>query len=93
MKTVTKRELHEQTARVLAAVTSGEPVEVTERGAVRWRITRTAAVDEVTGTIARLRAQGKITPPRADPMPWPDDSHDEPNRVDMLYADSRSSLI
>lgn len=70
MKTINKRELNQQTARVLAGVREGEPVVVTERGVPRWRI---EVADSGTDPVARLRAQGRIVPPRKIPMPWPDD--------------------
>ncbi|MGI8522439.1 MAG: type II toxin-antitoxin system Phd/YefM family antitoxin [Nocardioides sp.] len=89
MKTISKRELNQQTARVLAAVDAGETVVVTERGIVRWRI---EAVGTESDPVARLRAQGRIIASRADPAPWPEAETDapySPERVDQLYADSR----
>lgn len=38
MKSVTKSELHRQTAKVLAAADAAGPVVVTERRVPRWRI-------------------------------------------------------
>ena len=38
MTTISKRELNQQTAAVLARVTDSEDVVVTERGVPRWRI-------------------------------------------------------
>lgn len=70
MKTISKRELNQQTAQVLAAIHEGEAVLVTERGVPRWRI-------EVAGSeadpLARLRVQGRITPRREHPPAWPRD--------------------
>lgn len=66
MKTISKRELNQQTARVLAAVDAGETVIVTERGVARWRIEPVTA-DPIT----RLRAEGRIVPAKSDPSPWP----------------------
>lgn len=66
MATVTKRELNQQTAHVLAAVEDGEPVVVTERGVARWRIERISH-DEMT----RRRSDGRVTTPRPEPTPWP----------------------
>ena len=93
MKTITKRELNQQTARVLALVQDGQDVLVTERGVARWRI---AAVDSATADpVVRLIAEGRITPAKANPAPWPDDEEDEqtrrytPDEVDALFAESR----
>lgn len=87
MKTITKRELNQQTAQVLAQVDAGETVVVTERGVARWRI---EAIETESDPLARLRAQGKITPAKASPMPWPiEDPHDDVERVDRLFAESR----
>jgi antitoxin (DNA-binding transcriptional repressor) of toxin-antitoxin stability system len=87
MRTVTKRELNQQTAQVLAHVDAGESVVVTERGVARWRI---EAIEHESDVVARLRARGKIVSPKARPQPWPaEDPHDDPARVDQLFADSR----
>lgn len=87
MKTVSKRELNQQTAQVLAEIDAGESVVVTERGIPRWRI---EAIDAESDPVARLRHQGRIVTAKTQPMPWPDDDpHDEPDRVDELYAESR----
>jgi antitoxin (DNA-binding transcriptional repressor) of toxin-antitoxin stability system len=63
MKSVTKSELHRQTAKVLAAVDAEGPVVVTERGLPRWRIDAIAAAaesdpDEV---IEGRRSSGSLT--------------------------------
>lgn len=88
MKTITKRELNQQTARVLAQVEAGEEVLVTERGVPRWRI---EAVDADAVLLDRARATLRIRPPKANPAPWPndDDTPADPERVDALYAESR----
>ncbi len=88
MKEITKRELNQQTAQVLAEVRAGEPVLVTERGVPRWRI---EAVDGVADPVARLRAAGRIIPASEHPMPWPDDTDARytPAEVDALYAEMR----
>lgn len=91
MKTITKRELNQQTAHVLAEVRAGEPVLVTERGVPRWRI---EAVEDIADPIARLRAEGRIIPASENPMPWPDDWGEEahgrtPADVDALYEEMR----
>lgn len=51
MKTISKRELNQQTAHVLDAVSIGQPVVVTERGVPRWRI---EAVESSGDTVSRL---------------------------------------
>ena len=89
MKTITKRELNQQTAQVLAGVSTGKPVLITERGIARWRI---EAVDSIVDPVARLRAEGRITPAKAEPRAWP--THPGTPRystaeIDALYADSR----
>lgn len=90
MKRVTKRELNQQTAKVLAQVTETEPVVITHRGVPRWRI---EAIDGGTSDpVERLRAEGRIIPAKADPPPWPDDADDArytPERVDALLAEMR----
>ncbi|MFW0795842.1 hypothetical protein AAFP30_18670 [Gordonia sp. CPCC 205515] len=69
MRSITKRELNQQTAAVLDQVTDVDDVVVTERGTPRWRISVVA--DEET-VLARLERDGQYTPPSADPAPWPD---------------------
>lgn len=89
MKTISKRELNQQTAQVLAVVDAGESVVVTERGVPRWRID---AFDADADPIERLRAQGRITPAKQNPMPWPESEDDPPYSpadVDRLYAEMR----
>lgn len=70
MKQISKRELNQQTARVLAAVREDEPVYITERGKPRWRI---EASDGTVDPLERLRAQGRVIAHKVHPMPWPDD--------------------
>jgi len=89
MKAVSKRELNQQTAQVLAEVRAGEPVLVTERGIARWRI---EALDAAVDPVARLRAEGRITPAKSEPRPWPAAAGTRrytPAEVDALFADSR----
>ncbi len=87
MKTISKRELNQQTAHVLDAVSVGQPVLVTERGVPRWRI---EAVESSGDPVARLRSGGRITPAKAKPAPWP---RAKPryttSQVDALFAESR----
>ncbi|MEI2779455.1 MAG: type II toxin-antitoxin system prevent-host-death family antitoxin [Tetrasphaera sp.] len=68
MTTVTKRELNQHTADVLARVTDGEDVVVTERGRPRWRI---CVVGEDVSFLERLERDGLFVPPSANPTPWP----------------------
>lgn len=91
MKTISKRELNQQTAKVLAGVREGEVVYVTERGVPRWRIE--VAGDE-PDPMARLRAQGRVVPRKQHPAPWPKDwarrRHGRtPADVDALLDDMR----
>lgn len=66
MRTITKRELNQQTAAVLAKVTEADVV-VTERGKPRWRV---SAVRDADTVLARLERAGRYTPPAAEPAPW-----------------------
>ena len=91
MKKISKRELNQQTARVLAAVREDEPVYITERGKPRWRI---EATDGTADPLERLRAQGRVIPRKAHPMPWPDDWEQRaggrtPDDVDAILAATR----
>lgn len=91
MKTISKRELNQQTARVLAGVREDAPVLVTERGVPRWRIEATTGE---TDPIARLTVQGRITPRKAKPPAWPKDWKRRgrgrtPAEVDALLAEMR----
>lgn len=67
MKTISKRELNQQTARVLAEVTAGESVVVTDRGVPRWRI---EALEMHPDPVERLRTEGRITPAKKHPRAW-----------------------
>jgi antitoxin (DNA-binding transcriptional repressor) of toxin-antitoxin stability system len=88
MKTITKRELNQQTAQALSTVTPREPLLVTERGIARWRI---EAVDVPADPVARLFADGRVTPAKAQPQAWPAPACGPytPVQVDALLADSR----
>lgn len=68
MRTITKRELNQQTAAVLATVTENDDVVVTERGTPRWRLSVMRSTDT---TLERLARGGRYTPPAAEPAPWP----------------------
>ncbi len=88
MKTITKRELNQRTAKVLAEVDAGESVVVTERGVSRRRI---VAIGSSPDPIERLRAEGRIIPASKNPPPWPerDYSNRSPADVDRFYAEMR----
>lgn len=91
MKQISKRELNQQTARVLAGVREDEPVLVTERGVPRWRI---EAADASADPMARLRAQGRIIPRKKNLPAWPKDWERRgrsrtPADVDALLEDMR----
>jgi prevent-host-death family protein len=83
--TVTKRELNQQTAKVLDRVREGGAIVITEHGVPRWRI---EAVEDITDPVERLRAQGKLIPASDNPPPWPDFDalpRYTPEEVDALY--------
>jgi antitoxin (DNA-binding transcriptional repressor) of toxin-antitoxin stability system len=87
MKFVSKRELNQQTAQVLALVDAGEPVVVTERGIARWRI---EAMDAASDPVSRLFAEGRVQQAKADPAAWPKGKpRYSPTQVDALFVDSR----
>jgi antitoxin (DNA-binding transcriptional repressor) of toxin-antitoxin stability system len=92
MRSVSKRELNQQTAHVLATVDSGETVVVTERGIPRWRI---EAIGALVDPVERLRLAGRITEPKKEPAPWPAALDDpagreySPAEIDALYVESR----
>jgi len=64
---VTKRELNQQTAQVLADVTAGKPLVVTERGVAKWRI---ESVEASADPLERMIAEGRIVPAKKKPAPW-----------------------
>lgn len=87
MKTISKRELNQQTAHVLGTVSVGQPVLVTERGVPRWRI---EVVESSCDPVDRLRSVGRITTAKAKPAPWPvAKPRYTPAQVDALFAKSR----
>lgn len=90
MRTVTKRELNQQTAQVLAEVMPGDSVMVTERGVPRWRID---AVEASADPVARLIADHRIIPAKAEPAPWPPRTadHRTPADVDALLEELRGT--
>ena len=69
MRTVTKRELNQNTATVLSRVAPTQDVVVTERGVPRWRL---SAVSDHESSLARHEREGRYTPPASAPAPWSD---------------------
>ena len=88
MARVSKRQLNQQTAAVLASVVRGESVTVTERGVDRWHI---EVVDGEPDVFERLVTQGRVTLPPAEPAAWEsqDDGVRTPADVDALLEDVR----
>ncbi|MCL2803121.1 MAG: type II toxin-antitoxin system prevent-host-death family antitoxin [Micrococcales bacterium] len=88
MSAITKRELNQQTAKVLARVSAtGAVVQVTERGVPKWQLMpiETAESDR----LAELTRQGWVIAPKDDPPPWPDQADTDlpmysPQEVDEL---------
>lgn len=88
MVTVTKRELNQQTSRVLAVAQAEGAVIVTERGVPRWRI---ESVSGGSGPIDRLRATGRLIPAKDTPAPWARAGKARSAKeVDELIAESRA---
>ncbi|NKE09831.1 MULTISPECIES: type II toxin-antitoxin system Phd/YefM family antitoxin [Kocuria] len=69
MTTVTKRDLNQRTAEVLARVVEAGEVVVTERGEPRWRVSYYVGQDD---SLARAQRQGRYTPPVLKQVPWPE---------------------
>ncbi len=67
MRAVTKRDLNQRTAEVLAQVTESGEVVVTERGTPRWRV---SVFRDESSALERLEREGRYTPPPAEPTPW-----------------------
>lgn len=88
MKTVTKRELNQQTARVLADVTVGASVVVTDRGIPKWRI---EAIEGHPDPIERLRNEGRIQPAKQQPRAWTSGGSRRytPEEIDSLLDEMR----
>lgn len=87
MSTVTKRELNQQTSRVLAAVEADGAVIVTEHGVPKWRI---EAVTAPSAPIDRLRAAGRVLPAKTAAAPWHEvGEFSAPDEVDALLAELR----
>lgn len=87
MNAISKRELNQQTAQVLARVRAYGPLFVTERGIARWRI---ESVDSARDPLAHMRLDGRIVPAKSEPQPWHTGrARYTPAEVDAIYADSR----
>ncbi|WP_106848503.1 type II toxin-antitoxin system Phd/YefM family antitoxin [Blastococcus sp. Marseille-P5729] len=69
MTTVTKRDLNQRTAEVLAQAAAVGEVIVTERGEPRWRVSSYRGQDD---SLARAERQGRYTPPASTRVPWPE---------------------
>lgn len=68
MAMVTKRDLNQRTAEVLAQAAADGEVIVTERGEPRWRVSSYRGQDD---PLARAERQGRYTPPASNREPWP----------------------
>ncbi|MBG6084437.1 type II toxin-antitoxin system Phd/YefM family antitoxin [Zhihengliuella flava] len=69
MKSISKRDLNQKTAKVLDRISAeNEPVLITERGRPRWRI---EPVDGQTDLWERLRTEGRLTRPKTGEVLWP----------------------
>lgn len=68
MRTITKRELNQNTAAVLDQVTDADDVVITERGKPRWRV---STVRDQDAPLVRLEREGRYSPPVPSPAPWP----------------------
>ncbi len=83
---VTKRELNQQTAKVLNQVRERGAILITEHGVPRWRI---EAIESIEDPLERLRAAGQIREASPNPPPWPEPepgpARYSSERVDELY--------
>ncbi|GEL47959.1 hypothetical protein CHO01_30750 [Cellulomonas hominis] len=89
MDTITKRELNQHTATVLARVDGGVEIIITERGRPRWRV---SGYTEPAGALDRLQREGRYTPPSSEPLDWPEHGAGAPmasSRVDELLDETR----
>jgi len=68
MRTITKRQLNQETAAALDQVTDTDDLVVTEWGKPRWRV---STVKDQDTALARLEREGRYTPPASEPAPWP----------------------
>lgn len=89
MKTVTKRDLNQQTASVLSRVTDEQDIVVTEHGEPKWRLSIYRADHS---PLAEMEKLGIYTPARSNPAPWPsqpDDPEYASDDVDTLLGELR----
>jgi prevent-host-death family protein len=69
MERIGVRELNQNTSQVLARVSGGETIEITDRGHL---VARLVPVGDETSTFARLVASGRaVAPTGAGPVPLP----------------------
>ena len=68
MSTVSKRDLNQHTAEVLAQVIQTGEVVITERGEPRWRV---SSYDGGDDALARAERRGHYTPPPSTAVAWP----------------------
>ena len=75
MERIGVRELNQNTSQVLARVSGGETVEITDRG---HPIARLVPVGDDRSTLAKLVAAGRAAPPTSvGPVPFPPKLGDE----------------
>ncbi|MCI1746637.1 MAG: type II toxin-antitoxin system prevent-host-death family antitoxin [Acidipropionibacterium sp.] len=89
MSIVTKRDLNQRTADVLAKVAELGEVIVTERGEPRWRVSSYRGEDDALG---RAERQGRYTAPVPRPVPWPEvvgGPRYEPEEFDALLEEMK----
>jgi prevent-host-death family protein len=87
MKRIGVRELNQNTSQVLARVSGGETVEITDRG---HPIARLVPVGDDRSTLARLVAAGRAVPPTGTgPVPLPPKLGDEDVDVATTLAAMR----
>lgn len=87
MATVGIRELNQQTSQILDRVRSGETIEITDRGVP---IAEIRPVGREQSVLARLVAEGTLTPATIDPAVLhvlPKEQSDGVNVADWLAAD------
>ena len=87
MERIGVRELNQNTSQVLARVSSGETVEITDRG---HPIARLVPVGDDTSALARLVATGRaVSPTSTGPVPLPPKLGDEDVDVATTLAAMR----
>jgi prevent-host-death family protein len=87
MEQIGVRELNQNTSQVLARVSGGETVEVTDRGRP---IARLVPVSDDRSVLSRLVAAGRATAPTVSgPIPLPPQLGDESIDVAQTVADLR----